>query len=433
MKKYFPFLPLLLFLALFLGSGICLQIKGTKNAFYQISPTVCALPSLILGIFLTKQSYKKNIAYLINGMGHPDIITMCFIFLLAGAFGSLTQTLGGIDAIVQITLRYLPSSYLLVSVFVISAVVSTAIGTSMGVVALVTPIATNMATQGAFPMALGVATVVGGAMFGDNLSVVSDTTIAAVTSQNADPKKKFKLNAIIACFTAFLTILILSLTKSASDIAVVDEVHSPLKLLPYAFLFLSVVFFGLNVFAALLVGILIAFVLAFWFYDIPGLTITQSIYKGFTSMDEILILSMFVGALSGLLQAQGGTTLIFEKIEKMIKKSGTPKCAEWVLGGLVSAFDVLTANNTLAIVLSGGIARDIAQKFKVLPHRSAYLLDTFSCVFQGILPYGAQILLASSLSGVSVFQLVPKVYYCYLLLVVAIVEIYFWHYKNREK
>lgn len=427
MKKYFVFAPLLLFLILFLGGGLYLHLIGTENAFYQISPTVCILPSLILGIFLTHQSYQKNIAHLIRGMSHPDIITMCFIFLLAGAFGTLTQKLGGIDAIVYLTLKYVSPSYLLIGVFILSAIVSTVIGTSMGVIALVTPIATNLANQGAFSAALGVATVISGAMFGDNLSVVSDTTIAAITSQRANPKKKFRLNASIACVAALLAITLLVFSKTTTSVTLLQEKHSLLKLLPYGFLFTSVIFFGLNVFAALLLGVFIAALLAFFNYNYSIVEISQCIYKGFVGTDEILILSLFVGALSGLLQAQGGTQLLFSKIEKIIRKTGTNRRAEFLLAGLVSVFDILTANNTLAIVLSGNIARNIAQKFSVLPHRSAYLLDTFSCIFQGILPYGAQVLLASSLSGIPIFDLVPKVYYCYLLLLVALGEVFLRH------
>jgi Na+/H+ antiporter NhaC len=424
------FLPLVLFLILYVGTGIYFSLMGSDKAFYQLSPTVCILPSLFLGGFLGKRSFQSNFKSLIDGMRHPDIITMCLIFLLAGAFSKVTDSIGSVEATVQLALHVIPQEFLLIGVFLIASFISTSIGTSMGVVALITPIAIGLAQQGAFPLALGVATVVGGAMFGDNLSMISDTTIASVLSQEADYRKKFKLNSIIALISGCLTVAFLAFSHTCC-LPIVPKtvtIHM-LKVLPYVVLLVAGLS-GLNVFIVLMIGLISAGLVGIYQDTYTLIDYAQDIYRGFTQMNEIMVLSLFIGGLSGLLRDHGATEIIFAKIAHVIRKGHAQRRAELMLAGLASLFDLIVANNTIAIILSGDMGRAIARQFHIEPHRSAYLLDTFSCVCQGIIPYGAQVLLASSLANLSPLALSGQVYYCYIIAVVALGDIML---KNRKK
>ncbi len=424
------FIPIGLFLAIYLGVGIYFSAQGVDQAFYQISPTVCILPSLFLGIFMGRRSLQENLESLINGMRHRDIMTMCIIFLLAGAFSKVTYAIGSVDAMVHMALYLIPNHFLLIGIFLIASFISTAIGTSMGVIALVTPIAIGLAQKGAFPMPIGIATVVSGAMFGDNLSMISDTTIAAVMSQEADQKKKFKLNAKIALLAGVLTIGCLAYCPT-SAIEIQEQSFQTLKILPY-FIILAAGFTGMNVFMVLVIGLISAGAVCL-FQEYTFTQYAQDIYQGFLSMHEIMVLSLFVGGLGGMLRDQGASQILFQKLARIIKTGNTARRAELMLAGIASFFDILVANNTIAIILSGDIARDIARKFQVSAHRSAYILDTFSCVFQGIIPYGAQILLASSLAGLSPLELSAHVYYCYILAAIALLDIAFRQKKTIDQ
>jgi Na+/H+ antiporter NhaC len=292
----------------------------------------------------------------------------------------------------------------------------------MGVIALVVPFAVSMAQQGAFAEAIGVATVVSGSMFGDNLSIVSDTTIAAVTTQGADPRKKFALNARVAIVAAVVTVVILACLRSTAVTLPTEGALNLWKTLPYVLLFFGVVILKWDVVGGLLMAISVATLMALADGTSP-VVIGQSLYSGMQGMNEVLVISLFVGGLRGLLRAQGGMDFIVRRIEKWIRRKSTSRCCEFVVAGTVSLFDILLGNNTLAIIASGHMAQTLAHNFGVPAHRSAYLLDVFACIFQGILPYAPQILLASSLSGVAIFDIVGKVYYCYVLLLICIVEV----------
>jgi Na+/H+ antiporter NhaC len=415
------FLPVLLFVTLFFCSGLYCSYLGIENAFYQCPPTVAILPALALGWVLYRGSTARRFKAFLDGATHPDIITMCIIFVLAGAFGTVTKAIGSVDATVHCMLSLVPNNFLLIGIFLAAAFVSTAIGTSMGAIATIAPLAAGCALQGAFPISIGMATVVGGAMFGDNLSLISDTTIAAVSSQEADMQKKLLLNAKIAALAGCITVGILLCTQGTPTI-ITSQPYSLFLLVPYAVL-LGLALCKVHVFTALFISIGCAGLVGWYTNGYSILSFSTDISKGFASMHEIMLLSIFVGGLSGLVHTS--TQKLADQLLSWISTHGSTRMAQLVIAKLVSVFDLLLANNTIAIVLSGNIARTIATTFRVPAHYSATWLDIFSCVFQGIIPYGAQILLASSVAGISPLSITPHVYYCYALGGVALVWILF--------
>lgn len=416
------FAPILLFVSLFAGSGLYFTLTGAPNAFYQLSPLVAIIPAIALGWALHRGKTSDKMHAFLDGVRHRDIITMCIIFLLAGAFSELTKAIGSVDATVNLALSLIPPKFLLVSLFVTAGFISTAIGTSMGTIATLAPIAGGLSAQAGLSPTLAVATVVGGAMFGDNLSIISDTTIAAVMSQKADMKAKLKLNAKVALIASIITLTILFLAAN-ENISVTHKSYSLLLISPYIVLIL-LAGFGINVFITLAISLAFASIVGVIsnYHDYGLLFISKHIVKGFESMNEIMLLSLMVGGLSGL--AQEGPKALTKKLSSWISMhSGSQISAQLCIAKVVSIFDVLLANNTIAIIFSGEIARNIAKKYRIPAHYSAAWLDIFSCVFQGLIPYGAQILLASTIVGVSPLAVVPHVYYCYILAVVAIAYI----------
>ncbi|OJU73248.1 MAG: hypothetical protein BGO07_03730 [Alphaproteobacteria bacterium 40-19] len=406
-------LPLGVFASIFLGSGVYFSVQGISNAFYQISPLVAILPAIGLGLFLSGKNKLENF---LKGAGHGDIMAMCFIFLLAGAFGAITKTIGSIQAVVDVCLWAIPGRFLLITIFIIAALISTFIGTSMGTIAAVGPMALALGQQASLSKVLVSATVVGGAMFGDNLSFISDTTIAAVNSQKASAHEKLRLNIKVALAAAMLTIFVLgqySYTAYEVDSA---KVFSWSLLIPYVALF-TLALCQIEVFSSLLISLVIAVFVGIG-HHFSIVTLCQSLAKGFGDMHEILILSLAIGGLAGLLQSSFFT------------KSWTMKTTNSILGQLyigfiVSVMDLLLANNVIAILMSSETSTQIRQQCQISSARVATWLDTFSCVFQGLIPYGAQLLLISSLAKISPFAIVPHVYYCYILAAVALVFILF--------
>ena len=416
MKTYINFLPILFFITLYVGTGVFYSLQGIENAFYQLSPTIAIIPAIVLGIILHKGSQTEKLNQFLDGVRHRDIIMMCIVFILAGAFSAVTSAIGSIDATINLSLSLVPGQFLLLGLFITTAFISTAIGTSMGTIATIAPIAAGLVEQGVFPAALAMGTIVGGAMFGDNLSMISDTTIASVMSQEADIKKKWYLNAKIAAIAGLITLIILFYAHN-NEVEIIAGDYSIILVLPYIFL-IALALMGINVFIVLLSAILFAGVVGFFYSDYAVLTFCEDISKGFASMQEIMLLSLLVGGLSGL--AGNSSKELSAKLNDWISGKGSKKIAQLVIAKIVSVFDIMLANNTVAIVFSGEMARDIASKYKIPKHYSAVWLDIFSCVFQGLIPYGAQVLLASTVAGISPLEITPYVFYCYVLFIVSV-------------
>lgn len=421
----FALLPLVLFLVLFIGTGSALTMAGVKMAFYELSPAVAILPALALALVMGSGGLSRKINIFLTGSGEINIVTMCVIYLLAGGFASVAKAIGGVDATVNLGLSIIPAEFVLPGLFLIAAFVSTAMGTSMGTIAAVGPIAVGVGQQTDVGLAMLMGAVVGGAMFGDNLSMISDTTIAATRTQQCEMGDKFRMNLLIALPAALGATLLFWLLGESGHAARVGTWDFA-RVLPYLVI-LGMALGGVNVFVVLFTGIVLAGGVGIAVVpDYTALQWAKDIYAGFSGMHEILVLSMLMGGLGELIRYQGGLSWLLERIAKMTsdKRDGrTRRLGEAGISLLVSLANLCTANNTVAIILTGRMARELAQTNGVDPRRSASMLDIFSCVVQGLIPYGAQILLAGSIAGISPVDVSLANMYCYLLCVAALASI----------
>lgn len=413
-------LPLMLFVALFLGTGLYLQSQGVDYAFYQLPGPVAIIPALVLAIWLYKAPLAESIEVLVKGAGNNNIITMCIIYLLAGAFATVAQATGGVDSVVNAGLSLVPAQFLLPGLFVISALVATAMGTSMGTIGALAPIAVGLSTQAQLEPALVAGVLLSGAIFGDNLSIISDTTIASTRTQGAQMKDKFRENLKIALPAALVTLVLFAvLVQSQTEVTVKE--FSWTGVLPYAAILILAVA-GMNVFAVLLLGLLLAALQGAVFADYQLANLGKDIYKGFGSMQEIFLLSMLVGALGEFVKQQGGLQYLSSHVTALalkLKLAGN-KAQQLAIAALAFVSNLCIANNTVAIVVTGDVSKDIAQHHQITPKRSASLLDVFACIAQGLVPYGAQALLLGASFGLSPWDVVTHSYYCFILAAFAV-------------
>jgi len=414
-------LPLVVFLSLFFGSGLYHLWAGTERAFYQLRAPVAILPAIGLALWMGRGPLTKRIQAFLQGIGDLTIITMCVVFLLAGAFSSVMDAIGAVDATVNAGIALIPGWMLLPGLFMISALISTAMGTSNGTVAAIVPVAVGLSDATGMNLPLAVGTVIGGAMFGDNLSIISDTTIAATRTQECSMRDKFFANVWIALLAAGATmalLLVLGTNASAPE----GSVASPWLVVPYL-LVLALAVAGVDVIVVLASGVLLAGVAGF---AAPGGyslgAFTADIYRGFESVFEIMLLAMFIGGLSVLIKRQGGLAWLIQTITRLSDRLQTNarRTGAFSIAALVSLNDVLTANNVVSILLAGDVARNIADERGLSRPRTASVLDIFACVTQGSLPYGAQHLLGASLAGLSPLAIAGTVHYCWILGLVAI-------------
>ncbi|MEZ9768926.1 Na+/H+ antiporter NhaC family protein [Vibrio breoganii] len=416
-------LPLFLFLALFIGTGVYMTLQEVEMAFYQLPAPVAALPAVVLGIVLSKDKLNTAIEQFLRGVGHTDIIAMCVIYLLAGAFAAVASATGGVEATVNLGLTMIPTALILPGIFIISAFIATSMGTSMGTIAAVAPVALGIANAADMDVALTAGVVLSGAMFGDNLSIISDTTIAATRSQGCQMRDKFKENIRIALPAALFALVLFGINSKASQVPSVEAVDW-IKVIPYLTILVLAVS-GVNVFVVLSLGIVLAGAIGFVSatdYTVSGFA--NDIYTGFGNMQEIFLLSMLIGGISALMKQQGGLAYITDRVSRMIRgHKNSQRGAEMGITSVVSLTNLCTANNTVSIIVAGGVAKELAQENQVPAKRSASLLDIYSCVIQGVLPYGAQILLLGSIFGLSPLAVVANSYYCFFLAIAAALTI----------
>lgn len=425
-------LPLIVFLTIFLGSGIYHSLIGTEFAFYQIKAPVAALPAIILAALVYRGKLNQGIEEFLKGASHPNLILMFMVFMLAGAFASVSSAIGSVDATVQMGLSVIPPSFVLPMLFVISAFIATAMGTSMGTIAACAPIAFGFAQVTGIPVVYAIGAVVGGAMFGDNLSMISDTTIAATSSQKVQLRDKFRVNVWIAVPASIVTILIYIFNAGSSS-PVEYKDFNWILVLPYIAVFL-LAFSRLHVLAVLTIGVVLSGLFGlFATPDFNILKLNTSIYDGFVGMFEVALLSMFLGGLSAIMQREGGLRWLIERIYALTRlfKVGRQRAGEIGISFLVVFSNLFVANNTVAIILAGDMAREVAKEYGVDPKRAAALMDILSCVVQGLIPYGAQLLLACSIAKLSPVELIGGVYYCWILAIFAVIAIAFRYPKLK--
>lgn len=415
-------IPFAVFIFLYLGVGIILETSGTEMAFYQLPAPVAIIVGVVVAFIIFKGSIEEKFSQFAKGCGNENILIMCFIYLFAGAFATVAKSMGGVDSTVNLGLSFIPAQYITAGLFVIAAFISVATGTSMGTISTVAPIAIATAEKAGLNMTLIVAAIIGGAMFGDNLSVISDTTIAATRTQNCELKDKFKVNFYIALPAAVLTFILLIIFGKPETIVPIQKLdYNLVKVIPYI-LVLGLAVSGFNVFLTLGVGTVVAGIVGIAYGDLTPLTFAQNIYAGFTGMNEIFLLSMFTGGLAHMVTQHGGLQWILEKIQSVVKSE---KSAQIGISAIAAAADMAVANNTVAIIITGPIAKELSRKYKVDPRKSASLLDIWTCIFQGFIPYGAQILLAGSLTAeVSPLALFPFLWYQQLLAVFTLISMF---------
>ena len=427
--SFVPLIPMLVFFVLFLGTGIYYTNQEVEMAFYQLPAPIAILPAIALSILLARDTLEKSIGHLLAGMGDSNIIAMCLIYLLAGAFGALTTQIGAVSAVVNLCLDLIPASFILPGLFLIAAVVSFSMGPSMGTLAALAPIGVGLTESLQASPAVVAGILLSGAMFGDNLSVISDTTIAAIRTQGATASDKLKQNARWAIPAALVTVILYSIFAGGGEAVEIKD-FKWYNLIPYAFI-LGLALLGWNVFVILAVGIIVAIIIGLiggGFGEDTGVAVTM--YQGFSSMQEIFLLSMLVGGLGGLIKAQGGLQWLVQKIGRLFNVAKSQLRAKLAILSTTAVTNLAIANNTVSIVLTGDVTHELAKKNKVIPKQSASLVDIGACSIQGVLPYGAQCLLLGA--SFSISPLAPGQYAWYLPILLVIALIGTVKSKNKE-
>jgi Na+/H+ antiporter NhaC len=412
--------PLLVFVVLYLVTSII------ARDFYKVPITVAFMASSIYAIAITRGQLRKRVNVFSRGAGTPEMMLMIWIFVLAGAFANSAKVMGSIDATVSLTLSFLPSNMLLAGLFLAACFISLSIGTSVGTIVALTPIAAGVATQTGASVAMVTAVVVGGSFFGDNLSFISDTTIISTQTQGCQPSDKFRVNSFIVAPAALVILCIYFIMGQEMNApAHISDVDFH-KVVPYLVVIITAVI-GINVMAVLTLGIALTGIIGLWdgSFDVYGWL--QSMGDGILGMGELIIITLMAGGLLELIKHNGGIDYIIEKLTRQVHgKRG----AELSIAALVSVVNVCTANNTVAIITVGGIARKIGERFQLDPRKCASLLDTFSCFTQGVLPYGAQMLMAAGLASLNPIAIIPYLYYTFAIGVAALMAILFRYPKR---
>lgn len=415
-------IPLAVFLVVYLGSSIL------AKDFYAISTIVPFLAAALTALLMNrKEKFQNKVEIFCKGAGNSNIILMVMIFILAGAFAQVAKDMGAVDSTVNLGLSLLPSSLLIPGMFIISCFIAVSIGTSMGTIVALVPIAVGIASKTGIESALAVGAIVSGAMFGDNLSIISDTTIAATRTQGCEMKDKFRMNFIIVLPAAIITALIFMILTRNSDTIIIEALsYNLIKIIPYIMVIITALL-GVDVIIVLLLGILSSGIIGFIYGSFDILGFFNSISTGISGMSELIIISLLIAGTIEIIKHNGGIDFI---LNKGLKNFKSKRGAEYGIATLVSLVDICTANNTVAIVTVGPIAKDISNKYDLEPKRVAGILDMFSCVFQGIIPYGAQLISAAALATISPIAIMKFLFYPYLMGICAIISIYI-HWRNK--
>ena len=405
----------MLFVLLFLGVGI---ISGDFTTMpLNVAITITVIVALLMN---RKETFAKKVEVFTKGAGHSNIILMMLIFILAGAFSTTAEKMGGVSSTVNLGLSLIPQNLIIVGLFIICMFVSISMGTSVGTVAAIAPVGFGFAQATDVPAALAMATVVGGAMFGDNLSMISDTTIAAVRTQKTKMSDKFKVNFKIVLPGAIITIIILFfLTNGISIDHTKNYDYNLIKVIPYL-LVLILALVGINVIIVLIGGTVLAGIIGLIDGSFGWNGLLNAISKGIIGMEDIAMIALLIGGLVGIIQHNGGIDWLLNFVRSKVKSK---RGAELGIASLVSAADISTANNTISIIMAGPLAKNIADEYDVDPRKSASILDIFGGCFQGLLPYSPQVISAAGVAGISPFLMLQYSIYPILLGVCGLVAI----------
>lgn len=422
-NRVLALLPVFVFLLLFAGVGII------SNDFYSMPAIVAFVVALLVGMLQNRSlSFNEKLNIISKGAGDVNIVTMILIFLMAGAFSGIVSAAGGAESTVNFGLSIIPPGLMVVGLFVIGCFISISMGTSMGTIAALAPIALGVADKTDFSVAMCIGAVVSGAMFGDNLSMISDTTIAAVRTQGCQMKDKFKQNFLIVLPAAIITIALFYIRTGGVHVDTVEVLDYNIpQIIPYIFVLIAALI-GLNVFFVLVIGIVLSMGIGIAYGKFTVIESFSYIGKGMSGLFEISLISLIVACIVSLIKENGGIELIITFIRNRIKGK---KGAEFGIAILTILVDLCTANNTVAIVMAGPIAKEIGDEFEIEPKRVASILDIFASVGQGLIPYGAQLLSAATLVKLTPFDIIPNLYYPVLMCISAVLFMAFRkHNKN---
>ena len=417
-------LPIIIFLVVYLGSGIYYEYINPPEGgmgFYVMSVVVAFMIAVTVAFIQNRElDFNAKIHACAKGIGDDNITIMLFIFLLAGAFSGIASESGGASSTANMLLNVVPGSFAIPGLFIIACIISMAMGTSCGTISVLVPIAVNVAAGAGLNLPFCIATVVGGAMFGDNLSFISDTTIAATKTQGVEMKDKFRANFKIALPAAIATLILITIICLKGDATPLEHFDfSFIQAVPY-FVVLIAALCGINVFIVLGCGVILCMIAGLITGSLTVSTAFSSMGGGTSGMFETMVVAILVAALGSLMKEYGG----FEYILKVIRKAfKSRKGGELGIGILTSVMDIATANNTVAIVMAGPIAKEVSQEYEIAPARVASLMDIFYCVWQGIIPYGAQLLIAAGLAGIGSVAIIPFLFYPGFLLIAVLISI----------
>lgn len=434
--KFRALLPIGVFLVLYLGMGILFEyVLKISMGFYSIPIVVVFLIALFVACLQNKElSLDDKFQVMARGVGDKNIITMVLIFMVAGIFVGVVGR-SSAESVAYFVLSFIPAQFAVLVLFVVSAFVSLAMGTSVGTITLIAPIAIAVANSTGFGIPLCIGSVVGGSMFGDNLSFISDTTIAACNGQGCAMKDKFRENIGIALPAALLTMAVISVKTLGMEVGTPEiEEYNLIQIIPYILVLLGGAV-GINVFIVLLIGIISGAVIMLSNGVVTPMEMLANMGGGVSGMFETSMVAILVAAICALIEEYGGFAALLNLIKKVFKGK---KGGQLGMGLLVGAMDIATANNTVAIVMANPIAKEMAQDYGISPRKAASILDTFSCIFQGIIPYGAQMLVAVSVAAelgcvVSAFEIIPNLLYPYMLLLSSMVFVFLIPEKKAEQ
>lgn len=414
--NFWALLPLIVFIIVYFTSSLVL------NDFYAVSALVVFMLAFVVAMLqFPRVSFAQKMKVFSENAGEQTILLMVLIFLFAGAFGQLGSAIGAVESTVNLALTYLPPSFIVVGFFLVACFISISIGTSVGTIVTLAPIAVEMERVVPGSLALLLGAIIGGAMFGDNLSFISDTTIAATRTQDIDMKSKFKTNFVMVLPAAFISIVIYYFLSQGLQVPNFEEQHLPfdvIKIIPYLLVF-GFSIFGLNVLWSLFIGILAFLLLGVSYDGIPFIELVAAINQGFSGMFELSILCLVIGGVVGVIRMNGGLDFIIYHITRNIRSQ---KGAELSIAALTALANITLANNTITILIVGKIAKEISNFHQLQPKRVASILDTASCFTQGILPYGAQILAALAVTkigatvnfSISPIEIISNLFYPFL-------------------
>ncbi len=435
MKKGNPIalLPIGVFLVIYLGLGLLFEY-GMKiyMGFYNIPIVIAFLVAILVACLQNRKiSFEEKLELMGMGVGDKNIITMLLIFLVAGAFVGVVGR-SSAQSVAYFMLSIIPPKFAVAVLFVVACFVSTAMGTSVGTITLITPIAVEVAAASGFSVPLCVGSVVGGAMFGDNLSFISDTTIAACNGQGCAMRDKFRGNFWIALPAALATLVIIICLSMGVEPNQITESYNLVQIIPYALVLIGGIA-GINVFVVLIGGVVSGAIIMLATGQTAATDLLASMGTGASGMFETAMVAILVAAMCALIRVYGGFDALLSLIRRVFKGN---KGGQLGMGLLVGAMDIATANNTVAIVMANPIAKEMSEEYDISPQKAACILDTFSCIFQGVIPYGAQMLVAITAAKemgctISAFDIMPNLFYPYLLLISSLVFIYLVPQKKK--